>query len=162
MPNFCENKLTVKGEAAEVERFVSEQHARIEYRERPISFTKSVPMPDHIYQGGLTQEERERYGANNWYDWSIENWGTKWDATSTGEWSAPEGSGIAEIYFETAWAPPIPWLITTSTVYPELEFSLRYEEPGMEFAGDITANNGEYEDVEDPNYKPFFDWDEED
>ena len=38
------------------------------------SFAKIIlPMPKNIFQGGLGQEEKEKYGKNNWYDWSIAN-----------------------------------------------------------------------------------------
>jgi hypothetical protein len=157
MPNYCENKLTIKGDPTEVERFIAE----IAGEERVLDFAKSVPMPPHIYQGALGEEERAKYGENNWYDWSVENWGTKWGAVGVSDWAAPEGSGIAEITFDTAWAPPVPWLVSTSKVYPELEFNLRYEEPGIVFAGDVKAKNGEYEDTPDTDYVGYGEEDED-
>ena len=42
------------------------------------------------------------YGANTWYDWCCNNWGTKWNAGRT------EICGNDEIIFETAWGSPEP------------------------------------------------------
>ena len=36
-----------------------------------IDFNKVIPMPDYIFQGNLGMAEREKYGKENWYDWSI-------------------------------------------------------------------------------------------
>ena len=45
-----------------------------------IDFNKIVPMPDTVFKGNLGAEERNIYGTNNWLDWSLENWNTKWNA----------------------------------------------------------------------------------
>ena len=46
-----------------------------------IDFEKLIPMPEDVYRGPLGQKEMELYpGDKNWYDWSIDNWGTKWNA----------------------------------------------------------------------------------
>ena len=44
----------------------------------------------------------DTYGSRDWYDWCIENWGTKWNACDC-MWTADGG-----IEFNTAWAPPSP------------------------------------------------------
>ena len=43
------------------------------------------------------------YHTSDWYDWCVENWGTKWDAVEV-----HFSYGNTGIYFETAWSPPIP------------------------------------------------------
>jgi hypothetical protein len=42
----------------------------------------------------------KKYGTNNWYDWSNENWGTKWGDCDL-EIDIKEG----DIRFESAWSP---------------------------------------------------------
>ena len=67
----------------------------------------------------------------NWYDWNIQNWGTKWEAGLI-DWEREDENTIW-ISFDSAWAPPV-------NAYEKLEalgFSVRayYYESGMGFAG---------------------------
>ena len=43
---------------------------------------------------GITQDKHDelilKYGYDNWYDWSVFNWGTKWNAYDVTEWSINE------------------------------------------------------------------------
>lgn len=59
----------------------------------------------------MTHDEYEEYVKANspsWYDWSIQNWGTKWNAGSITGWEASPGS--CRIHFHTAWSAPMPYL----------------------------------------------------
>jgi len=42
-----------------------------------IDFNKIIPMPDNIYKGDIEGKAYQKYGKNNWIDWSVEFWGTK-------------------------------------------------------------------------------------
>lgn len=53
-----------------------------------------------------------KYGAYTWYDWCIENWGTKWN-TYENEWKDE-----STIMFETAWSNPEPIMLKLSERYP--------------------------------------------
>lgn len=69
-------------------------------------------------------------GYKSWYDWSIANWGTKWnayDATFTGEGDA------AELRFETAWSVPLPILVALAKAEPALTFSYWAFDEGWNF-----------------------------
>lgn len=86
-------------------------------------------MSDEDYQQRLknyekTEEEllelglqyianKVRYGATSWYDWSCDNWGTKWNAYSN------EQEDEDTIIFETAWSNPEPVMLKLSEMYPE-------------------------------------------
>lgn len=96
---------------------------------------------------------------NDWYNWNINNWGTKWDvAVSDGEQypntelihDEPNGENHVLVYrFNTAWSRPMGALLELSKQYPVL-FTLVYEEEtgwGGEteiLRGEVTAES-EYE-----------------
>jgi hypothetical protein len=63
-------------------------------------------MPDYIFRGPLGAEEEKIYGRNNWWDWSIENWGTKWN--SYGGFICYTSSKVLCFAFKTAWSMPKP------------------------------------------------------
>ena len=69
------------------------------------TFEKIIPMPDDIYRGNLGQEETAKYGEKNWYSWSIEHWGTKWDACEPNIYN--DGRSVE---FDTAWSVAAPVL----------------------------------------------------
>ena len=49
-------------------------------------------------------EEGKKYGAENWYDWACNNWGTKWNSCHT-EIIEDEKDGLTYT-FDTAWDCP--------------------------------------------------------
>lgn len=88
----------------------------------------------------------EKYGADNWYDWRIKNWGTKWDAYDC-EGNPSEGT----LVFFTAWNPPYEVVQALCEKYPDSDLDWFYEEPGMNFAGHYySGENGEVIDEECP------------
>lgn len=90
------------------------------------------------------------------YHWNVVNWGTKWDIYHDDLTAEVIGwtKGCEKIYFEfeTAWSPPIDWLIKVVEMFPELHFKFHYEESGCYFAGDVYGEGGsctidEYDDA---------------
>lgn len=61
--------------------------------------------------GKLYLENEKKYGTKTWYDWSIENWGTKWNAYDQ---MIKEGKTYIKFIFRTAWSMPMP-------IYKKLE-----------------------------------------
>lgn len=55
------------------------------------------------------------YGHDTWYDWRIDNWGTKWNACEC-------KIGDDYLEFETAWSAPFPIIEDLSRRFPELIF----------------------------------------
>ena len=149
MPNWCGNFTRVEGDEAKIKEFKE----GVATDNSDFSLEKLVPMPNE--DGFLRNEplgsERvqnkkiiEKYGADNWYDWCRDNWGTKWDAR--GHLSIDEPNVLGYQY-DTAWSPPNEkfWKVV-SEKYPELEFVNEYEESGCNFRGTTIAKNGEVND----------------
>lgn len=61
-----------------------------------------------------------KYGSSTWYDWSVANWGTKWNAYSQ------ELVEFNVIKFETAWSFPEQILVTLSEKFPTTKFEHQY------------------------------------
>ena len=111
---------------------------------------------------GITQETYDtlikEYGVSNWYDWSVLNWGTKWDCYDVREWNiaVADEEMTATIYYETAWSPATQLWLTVSKQYPTLTFFHEFADEGGGFLGDETIHNGTV--IEENEY----DWDEDD
>lgn len=67
------------------------------------------------------------YQATTWYDWRIENWGTKWDAyDQTSEETDNGNTGTGNYTFNTAWAPPIPVIRRLAIIFPDIAFTWKW------------------------------------
>ena len=114
MPNWITNKLTINADNETLERIIAE----VRNGDKPFDFEKVIPMPDNVYKGNLGPEEEKLYGKNNWYDWSIDNWGTKWNACHNNEDDIVEIFNGKLVYeFDTAWAAPFPVALKLSEKY---------------------------------------------
>ena len=71
---------------------------------------------------------------DRWYNWRVQNWGTKWDCYTLemDDTDLPHGF---EVTFETAWSPPEEVCSAIREQYPNVSISWFYDEPGCEFAG---------------------------
>ena len=102
--------------------------------------------------------EEMSFAGNNWYDWNVRNWGTKWDVSVSDEEKyretelIEEGEGFLSYRFNTAWSPPIPAITKLSEQYPNLEFNLSYEEE-TGWGGETELKNGFITDNEDYDNK---------
>lgn len=150
MPNHCTNELIISGPQSRVFDF-----CRDHYRNPPswnpleapedhktvLDFSVCVPYPD------------ERADNDDWYNWRISNWGTKWNAYDISLLTFPEviesvavckSTDTANVtyHFHTAWSPPVPWLKAASRIYPELTFALGWEEQGCDYYGAVVSQRG--------------------
>ena len=99
--------------------------------------------------GDLGIEEMKRYKDNNWYDWRMKNWNTKWNAYGFEE---PTYSGdIGTMTFLTANCSPFRVLFKLSEKYPDVEFELRYADEDLGYnVGEISFIAGELIDDNSP------------
>lgn len=86
---------------------------------------------------------KDEYGFDNWYDWSLANWDTKWNACHT-EGCLPAETPKMLIYsFDTAWGSPDNVIHALAKRFPNLTFRLEYTLEG-ESGKFCLEGNGEY------------------
>ena len=120
MPNWCYNSATLHHDNKEV----------VDALEAELTKEDSQPL-NHLRPNPKGEWE---------YDWSVSNWGTKWDVNPHA-WER-ENDNTIRMHFDSAWAPPV-------TLYEYLQENgwsvvAYYHEPGMGFAGKYEDGNDEY------------------
>jgi len=138
MPNWCLNTVELTHEDATMIA-----RAKSAFLDKGL-LNEFVPIPEELkitagYLGESdeqtaleAQEARniEKFGYRNWYEYCVNEWGTKWDVTGQEVNDIPNGVILT---FDSAWAPP-------TGAYDKLldlgfEVRAMYYEPGMGFCG---------------------------
>ena len=153
MPNHCHNRVTVYSanthDVAKIKQIFEDENC----------FGQIIPEPDWPNTPLLSSDNRygTKYGNDGelpvrsedpfvtyrfqstgraderWYDWRVQNWGTKWDCYDV-EVTDDDPEQV-EIEFNTAWSPPEAICTELREQYPDLSVSWFYDEPGCEIAG---------------------------
>lgn len=120
------------------------------HRQAGITDEEYIQQPNHK----LPLEESLMFKGNDWYNWNVTNWGTKWDVAVHDNDKYPEtelyeeSSTVLGYKFNTAWSPPIEAITKLSEQYPTINFNLSYEEE-TGWGGEITLLNGFITTVEE-------------
>jgi hypothetical protein len=82
--------------------------------------------------------EQLEFEGNDWYSWNVRNWGVKWDVAVSNDDKHPDtyiegpvangDNSVVYYNFNTAWGIADTALINLSSQYPDLLFTLVYEE----------------------------------
>lgn len=149
MPNWCSNGITLRhADPAMIDRVVKGQEGLLmEFLPTPQALTETVAgsFGDDEKQRALEAQQLDnlaKYGAKDWYDWNIANWGTKWDFAL--ENLERKDSNTVTASFESAWAPPTDAYIKLCALGFEIEAF--YYEPGMCFVGKWTGDEECFDD----------------
>lgn len=76
--------------------------------------------PEEWQIGVTAYFNNKRFGYPTWYEWCIDNWGTKWNAMET------RIESDDTISFQTAWNAPMPVMRRLSEMYPKTEIAIVY------------------------------------
>lgn len=136
MPNHIKNIVEFEGaelKVKEIKQFCGET----------LDFNKLIPMPAELdgtkSPSDLPAEESqkliEKYGADNWYDWRLENWDTKWNGYQLDEDKLESES--EKCVFYTAWSMPMKVALALSGRFPDVKIIWKYADE------DIGYNCGE-------------------
>ena len=139
MPNWCSNEVSIIPENGEgIEEM--KQFAKECFTEEELDFEKVIPYPDSAPSREDQPEdfmERLKHPFAKWYndfgyDWCVENWGTKWNAS---EQANTLGEDEINLDFQTAWSPPQGIYEKIQTRLPNCSISWFYREDGMQLSG---------------------------
>jgi len=158
MPNHVSHVFTITGESENIQNFIS----RCISKDGEFNFSSLVTKPEILDRtiSGITNEMQtaeykaiekeaiETTGFNNWYNWCIENWGTKWNAYNT---FYDHNDDFIQFEFDTAWSCPEPIFNALAKQYPTMKFHGYAIDEGYGFGAEITIEDGsanvEYFDV---------------
>jgi hypothetical protein len=153
MPNWCNNTLELQHEDPAMIERAKKAFADGKFLEEFIP----VPTSLHIVSGRVGDdndpkqielEAQEKanlaaHGYSTWYDYCVNEWGTKWDVGGN-DYNEPQQDSPNKITmsFDSAWAPPT----AAMDKLEALGFSVRlyYYEPGMAFAGIYEDGHDDY------------------
>ena len=147
MPNWCYNRVSMYSEN------IDQVTELFDIFNNPEPFNALIPSPkwsetpnedgelpvleEHKDSDGkvlFTTHKFPKSGKTDdrWYDWQINNWGTKWEPTDI---SVEQCDEELELTFNTAWSPPEDICRAIRNKYPDVTVSWFFDEPGMEVAG---------------------------
>ena len=137
MPNWCNNNVEITGPAKTINAVWTAAQV-----EDSGLLNAMVPMPTELKD----TTKGSNGDAVNWYDWSVKNWGTKWDVELEGLEYTDNDDGTATIsgYFDSAWAPPIEAYNRFLEANENCTVTGSYYECGMDFAGFYDNGDDEY------------------
>jgi len=140
MPNWCLNRVDVTGDPALIRKFQKAVAGTRKNENKQFSFNRIIPMPV-AYKKMASTALKKKYGAEDWYSWCVQNWGTKWDVTDDDDDDVLEDEEHEQTYgrlrysFNTAWGPPKPICVKLRHMFPDLTIVWFYDEPGNADAG---------------------------
>lgn len=176
MPNWTYNSLTIEGSKEDISAIKTQlnkpfqrQHdtwnkdtGKMELQDvtysNPVFAFWNVVKPIDLETYNLQKDPKHDnsiidFKGDNWYDWNVRNWGTKWDVAVHDGDEYPETELVEEdetslVYsFNTAWSPPLPAIEALSAQYPDVEFDLQFEEE-TGWGGNYLFSNGQGTEIE--------------
>ena len=172
MPNWCDNQITITGPNSvidKIEKIVKEESNNAE--NGLLQFFH--PMPKELLEteaGPIAKTKKEKqarqirkleFGAENWYDWRVNNWGTKWEVCEFYGVDrqhlndSPDESTIS-FAFSSAWSPPIGAYEQFLSDNDNCSLKAWYYEGGCDFMG--CWDNGDDDCYAPSELKSTDDW----
>lgn len=154
MPNWEYNKLVIKGSKEQIKKI----RPKLFNKDGEFTFTALIPedLDDPKYRvvdkdsGVQTEDLRPDGTAFNWYDFHLDKWGCKWDASDA---ASEETETEIVVTFTTPWGPPDKWFKVLRRKFRGLDIEMATLD---EFQNDYW-HNCEHEDIGDFTDKLFVD-----
>ena len=150
MPNHIDSILDIEGPVLEIEKLIKKVQGKNHGGHCCSIFTchKIIPMPKEI----------NNPKKDLWYNWSVNNWGSKWDVYETRLIKNLPSVAVDAIkildstkavtktkiryQWLSAWTPISPVVKKLSEMFPTLEFTFAYIDDGNGFADIVEYKKG--------------------
>ena len=166
MPNWCNNTLSLTGPKEKITAIYNKA------KKDDALLQQLKPMPEAL-EGTTSPAPKEGKvqplvdGFDNWYDWRVQNWGSKWDVDADNLELSDDGTTISG-WFDSAWAPPIHAYEYFLTDNEDCSIKSYYYEGGMDFAGlwedfadaEVTPSEFTADEMETPSMGLIYDLNE--
>ena len=143
MPNWCMNDLEIVGSPKLLNKLlkhveITESEATSEHDKGDFSCHRIIPRPSNE--------------NDNWYNWNVANWGSKWDVSDFYWFENDWESGSLGATFSTAWSPIPQVILELSRQFPKLSFMYKFYESGNDFFGKVEYKKGVEYLIEEGSY----------
>tara|TARA_B100001057_G_scaffold500451_1_gene615593 strand:- start:1531 stop:2172 length:642 start_codon:yes stop_codon:yes gene_type:complete len=159
MPNWCNNNISITGPNSvidKIEKITKEE----DNKNGLLQFFN--PMPKELEGTTSPSSSADKPqpmidGFDCWYDWRVENWGTKWEVCEfygvDRQYHSENNEGESTITFgfDSAWAPPINAYDQFLTDNSDCSLKAWYYEGGCDFMGEW--DNGQDDCYQPSDYK---------
>lgn len=148
MPNHITNRLTINGtdeQVKEVLDFLKSKTTDEEGYRRAIDFNNIIPMPEELANTTESNrpddeakmaENKKKYGYRSWYDWSLDKWGTKWNAYDIDQYDNV-------VIFHTAWAGVPELMSKLAQMFPKVSFDYAFADEDVSYNVGMFEFNGD-------------------
>ena len=134
---------------------INEDKLILEYNEKTnlkaMGLTEIIKSNHPLYSGVAEQalKNQQAYiatGYTNWYNWSIDNWGVKWDASALKVKELSDFNTV--IYsFDSPWGCPEHFVRELSKLYPDATFEMVSGSIENDTHYEFTCENGKFEET---------------
>ena len=143
MPNWCDNQITITGPNSvidKIEKIVKEEKDG----DGLLNFMKPMPaqLKDTTSPSSASDKPQPMVeGFDNWYDWRVENWGTKWEVNEfygvdRQHLNDSLDESTISFAFSSAWAPPVGAYDQFLADNENCSLKAYYYEGGCDFMGE--------------------------
>lgn len=157
MPNWCGNTLTLQHDDPDMIRRARDAFADGRLLDEFIPVPAELKITDGTGDPTLEAQyeaNRLKHGYKTWYDFCVNEWGTKWDV-GRGDGISDVNDHMLCVYFDSAWSPPV-------EAYKKLEeqgfrVDAMYYEPGVGFCGKYDEFGDDFYDISNMNVSDVID-----
>ena len=144
MPNWCNNNISITGPNSVIDKI---EKITKEEKDGNGLLNFFHPMPEQLEGTTSPSSASDKpqpmvEGFDNWYDWRVENWSTKWEVCEfygvDRQYHSEQNEGESTITFgfDSAWSPPINAYEQFLRDNEDCSLKAWYYEGGCDFMGE--------------------------